>query len=103
MHVLLPWRAQVQGYDRFLWNGTHYTVDRFVQDLKTRYGGADAIFLWPTYENLGLDDRNQLQMFKAMPGGYDALRELHHQLYAEGVRVIWGHTLGSEIYSVCVH
>ena len=51
----------VQGYDRYLWNGTHYTVDRFLADLETRYGGVDAIFLWPTYENLGVDDRNQVE------------------------------------------
>ena len=49
-------------------------------------------FVWaPTLpdENIGLDDRNQLELFQAMPGGYDALRSLHEAFYAEGVRVIW--------------
>ena len=66
-------------------------MSRFLADLESRFGGVDAIFLWPTYENLGVDDRNQLQMFAAMPGGYDALRDMHHEFYAAGVRVIWGY------------
>lgn len=52
----------------------------------------DAILLWPTYENIGLDDRNQLELFAAMPGGYDALRtQVHEAFFAAGVRVIWGY------------
>merc|ERR1719272_544164 len=81
----------VQGFDRFLWNGTHYTVDKYLDDVNSRYGGVDAILLWPTYENIGLDDRDQLALFQAMPGGYTALRQLHADFHARGVQVIWGY------------
>lgn len=50
-------------------------------------GGVDAILLWPTYENIGLDDRNQLAMFEAMPGGYPGLTQLHADFHARGVAV----------------
>ena len=80
----------VQGYDRFLWNGTEYTVAKYLEDVRSRYGGVDAILLWPTYENIGLDDRNQLDLFRAMPGGYDALRKVHKSFQDAGVKVIWG-------------
>ena len=54
----------VQGYDRFLYdeNTNTYTVDRLVDDLVARYGGADAVFLWPTYTNIGMDNRNQARV-----------------------------------------
>ena len=26
----------VQGFDRFLWNGSHYTVDKYLDDVETR-------------------------------------------------------------------
>jgi hypothetical protein len=79
----------VQGYERFLYNGTGYTVERYLDDVRVRYGGVDAVLLWPTYENIGLDDRDQIDMFAAMPGGLDAVRELTLQFQAAGVKVIW--------------
>ena len=85
---LLP---MVQGYERFLYNEAEgkYTVNRYLEDVKARYGGVDGVLLWPTYTNLGLDDRNQLDMFRAMPGGLDALRSVTEDFHAEGVGVIW--------------
>ncbi len=69
---------------------THaYTVDRFLDDLTARYGGVDAILMWPTYTNIGADDRNQFDLFRAMPGGLDAVRNVTAQLHARGVHVLW--------------
>jgi formylglycine-generating enzyme required for sulfatase activity len=64
-------------------------VDKFLDDLETRYGGVDAILLWPTYTNIGADDRNQFDLFRAMPGGLAAVRNITTQLHARGVRVLW--------------
>jgi iron(II)-dependent oxidoreductase len=46
-----------------------YTVDRYLDDLEKRYGGIDAVLIWPTYPNMGIDDRNQHDMIRSMPGG----------------------------------
>ena len=35
------------------------------------------MFLWPTYENIGLDNRNQIEMFLSMPGGGRCARRGH--------------------------
>lgn len=35
----------------------NFTPDRYLDDLEARYGGVDAIVLWPTYPTLGIDDR----------------------------------------------
>lgn len=64
-------------------------MDKFLDDLETRYGGVDAILLWPTYTNIGADDRNQFDLFRAMPGGLAAVRNITAQLHARGVRVLW--------------
>ena len=63
----------VQGYERLLFNGTDYTVDTYLNDVRSRYGGVDAVLLWPTYMNIGMDDRDQLDLFEAMPGGLAGL------------------------------
>jgi iron(II)-dependent oxidoreductase len=59
----------------------------------TRYGFAagDGVLLWPTYTNIGIDDRNQLDMFRAMPGGLNALKNVTDAFHARGVGVIWGY------------
>ena len=78
-------------YDRFLFNQTtqRYSVSTFLEDLKTRYGGIDSVLLWPTYPLSGLDDRSQYEIFEALPGGIDGLRELVEDMHEQGVRVLF--------------
>ena len=47
----------------------NYTVDRYLDDATARYGGLDAALVSPSYPNLGVNDRNQFNMFRALPGG----------------------------------
>lgn len=66
-----------------------YTVDRYLDDLTSRYGGVDSVLIWPSYPLLGLDDRSQFDMVAALPGGVEAVREVVRQLHNRGVRVLW--------------
>ena len=53
----------------------NYTVDRYLDDATARYGGLDTALVWPSYRNLGVDDRNQFDIFRALPGrGWTAWR-----------------------------
>ncbi len=47
------------------------------------------MLIWPTYTNLGADDRNQFDMIRALPGGVPGLLALTNQLHQAGVRVLW--------------
>ncbi len=77
-------------YDRYFYDPAlgNYTVDRYLQDLEDRYGGIDALLLWPTYSNIGVDDRNQFDYFRVMPGGLEALKDVTDQLHQRGVKVL---------------
>eukprot|EP01047_Picozoa_sp_COSAG01_P021802 COSAG01_NODE_1276_length_10938_cov_76.499862_8_plen_214_part_00 len=65
---------QIHPYDRYFFDPTlndgegGYTVQRFLEDLKTRYGGVDSLIIWPTYPSIGADARSQFDLFEAMPG-----------------------------------
>ena len=66
-----------------------YTVDRYLDDLEKRYGGVDAVLVWATYPNMGVDDRNQLEMVESMPGGIQAVRQMVADFHRRGVRVLF--------------
>ena len=50
-------QPQVHIYDRFLYNDTLgvFTPDRYLDDLKVRYGGVDSVMLWAGYPNVGIE------------------------------------------------
>ena len=84
-------QPQLMVEDRYLYNPATrtYTVDRYLDDLETRYGGIDAVLVWPTYPNLGVDDRNQLDMVRSMPGGIEGVRRMVAEFHRRNVRVLF--------------
>ena len=66
-----------------------YTVDRYLDDLEKRYGGIDAVLIWPTYPNMGIDDRNQHDMIRSMPGGISGVKQMVADFHRRGVRVLF--------------
>jgi formylglycine-generating enzyme required for sulfatase activity len=66
-----------------------YTVDRFLDDLDKRYGGIDSVLLWPVYPNIGIDNRNQWDLTRDMPGGIPGLRQMVEDFHHRGVRVFF--------------
>ncbi|SEN88663.1 Sulfatase-modifying factor enzyme 1 [bacterium A37T11] len=83
--------AQVMAHDRYLYDPVagSYTVDRYLNDVKNRYGGLDAVMVWPTYPNMGIDDRNQYDLVAAMPGGLEGVRQMVQDFKKRGVRVFF--------------
>ncbi|KAH8065736.1 protein serine/threonine phosphatase [Aureococcus anophagefferens] len=66
-----------------------YTVDAWLDGLEARYGGIDSALVWPTYTNIGIDERSQFDYVLAMPGGAAALANVSAALHACGVRALW--------------
>lgn len=84
-------QPQMMVHDRYFYDPVKhaYTVDRYLGDLTQRYGGIDAVLIWPEYPNMGIDDRNQLDMVRSMPGGVEGVRKMVEDFHHRGVRVLF--------------
>ena len=84
-------QPQMMVQDRYFYDPItgKYTVDRYLDDLDKRYGGIDAVLIWSTYPNMGVDDRNQLEMVESMPGGIEGVRQMVADFHRRGVRVLF--------------
>jgi gamma-glutamyl hercynylcysteine S-oxide synthase len=84
-------QPQMMVQDQYFYDPVagRYTVDRYLDDLEQRYGGIDAVLVWATYPNMGIDDRNQLQMVESMPGGIEGVRQMVADFHRRGVRVLF--------------
>ncbi len=84
-------QPQMMVQDRYFYDPVagKYTVDRYLDDLEKRYGGIDAVLIWPTYPNMGIDNRNQHDMIRSMPGGLAGVRQMIAGFHRRGVRVLF--------------
>lgn len=84
-------QPQMMAQDRYFYDPAtgRYTVDRYLNDLDQRYGGIDAVLIWPTYPNIGIDNRNQFDLIRDMPGGIAGLRAMVEAFHRRGVRVLF--------------
>ncbi len=64
MHLIMAW-------DKFYHDSEtgQSGLPGFIARGKKLYGGDDVIGLWPTWPTLGIDQRNQFDMFRDLPGG----------------------------------
>jgi len=84
-------QPQMMVQDRYFYDPVagKYTVDRYVDDLEKRYGGIDAVLIWSTYPNMGIDDRNQQDMVRSMPGGVAGVKQMIADFHRRGIRVLF--------------
>ena len=77
--VALIWLWDERLYDRA---ESRFDVDGFLERTAD-YGGFDGVVLWHAYPIIGIDDRNQFDFYRDVPG----LRDLVAEFQARGVRV----------------
>ena len=75
-------------YDRSFYDPDkgQYTIDSFLDDGRQQFDGYDMVLLWQGYPRLGVDQRNQFDFYRDMPGGLSALRDIVNQLHSRGVK-----------------
>lgn len=64
-----------------------YLIDSLLAQGEKEFGGYDSIVLWHAYPRLGIDERNQFDMYRQMPDGLDGLRKIVEKCHAKNVKV----------------
>jgi gamma-glutamyl hercynylcysteine S-oxide synthase len=84
-------QVQLLIWDRSLYDADkdEYTVDKFLAETESRIGPIDAVLIWHVYPNLGIDDRNQFDMLRDLPGGIPGVRAMVEQFHSHGVKVFF--------------
>lgn len=63
-----------------------FHVKEHLARMKKLMGGYDVYSIWPTWPALGMDQRNQWDMFRDLPGGYTKLREVSDLCHSIGTK-----------------
>jgi len=71
MHLVMNWDHRY--YDAA--DGKFHMEDMLRKGQKL-YGGDDVIGIWPNWPMLGLDQRNQWDLYRALPGGTPGIKNL---------------------------
>ena len=89
---LTEWREQARSrlnYSDALYDHRRgrFTIEEFLAHGRREFGGVDAVVLWHAYPRIGLDDRNQFDFYRGMPGGLAGLRARAAACHKLGVKV----------------
>jgi formylglycine-generating enzyme required for sulfatase activity len=71
-------------YDR---RRSRYTVEKILRRGEREFGGYDSVLLWQAYPRIGVDQRNQFDFYRDMPGGLKGARDVVRQFHKRDVRV----------------
>ncbi len=64
-----------------------FTVERFLEYTEKEFGRIDMVVLWHAYPRIGLDERNQFDFYREMPGGIPQLRKITDEFHRRNVKV----------------
>ncbi len=84
-------QVQLLVWDRCIYDPEtrRYTPEKFLAETERRLGPIDAVLLWHVYPNLGVDDRNQFDLLRDLPGGLPALKKLVDDFHRHHVKVLF--------------
>lgn len=82
MHLLMAWDKDFYSAEKQAFN-----IFEFEQKSKRWFGGNDVIGIWPTWPTLGLDQRNQWDLFRDLPGGLEGIAAVSDSLNALGTKL----------------
>ncbi len=63
-----------------------FQVEKFLTKGKRLFGGYDVFGIWPTWPRLGVDQRNQWDLYRDIPGGLEQLREVSNYAHQQGTK-----------------
>ena len=66
----------------------NYDIRNCLKKYEADYGGVDVVVLWPTYPQLGFDNRTQYSFYRNLPGGVTGLKQLCNELHQMGKKLM---------------
>lgn len=75
------------GHDIYDPESNQFRLNKFLDEGKLNFGGYDYMLLWHDYPRVGLDDRDQFDIYEDLPGGLSGLKKMVEQAHARGVQV----------------
>ncbi len=81
--IVLQFAWDMEFYN---WRKQAYGFTDFLEEGKELLGGYDVYGIWPTWPTLGLDQRNQWDMYADLPGGLVKLHELSNIARSMGTK-----------------
>lgn len=82
LHMMMTWDKNYYDY-----TDHKFHLEEFLQNGKKWYGGDDIVAIWPTWPTLGLDQRNQFDLFHDLPGGTRQIRKLSDAFHKKGAKL----------------
>lgn len=63
-----------------------YLAGSWLEKGAREFGGYDSLVLWHAYPRIGVDQRNQYDFYRDMPGGLKGLKDLFEILHGQNVK-----------------
>ena len=63
-----------------------YRITEYLDMGRCLFGGWDVLGLWPTWPTLGIDQRNQWDLYSDLPGGLVKIKELAQYMQSQGTK-----------------
>jgi formylglycine-generating enzyme required for sulfatase activity len=80
--IIMNWSKEYYNYQ-----DGKFHLNEYIAKGKSLYGGDDFIAIWPTWPTLGLDQRNQFDLFRDLPGGLQKIKSIGNELRSNGTKL----------------
>lgn len=75
------------GLDIYDPQNNRFNIDSFLDEGELNFGGYDYMLLWHDYPRMGIDARDQFDMYNDLPGGLEGVKKMVDKAHARDVQV----------------
>lgn len=64
-----------------------YLTEEFIRKTEKEFGKITSLVLWHAYPRIGVDERNQFDFYRDMPGGLAGIKAVTQKFHDHGIKV----------------